>query len=132
MSPGQDPQAELSARLERALHALERQTRAIERLNVLVEASKVLTSTLDLCQVFDDILVLAARHTGADRASLFLVDAEREQLWSLVAQGLEHHELRLPVGGGLAGWVAKHGVSVNLLDAHSDSRFDLYRLSPRS
>src|SRR5262252_10577953 len=101
----EDPHADVSARLERALAALDRQTRAVERLNVLVETSKVLTSTLDLCQVFDSILALAARHTGADRASLFLLDAERGQLWSLVAQGLEHHEIRLPIGGGLAGWV---------------------------
>lgn len=119
-----DSQAEVASRLERALHALERQTRTIERLNVLVEASKVLTSTLDLCKVFDSILELAARHTAADRATLFLVDAERGQLWSLIAQGLEHHEIRLPIGGGLAGWVAKAGLSVNLADAHSDSRFE--------
>jgi sigma-B regulation protein RsbU (phosphoserine phosphatase) len=114
----------VAARLERALHALERQTRAVERLSVLVEASKALTSTLDLCKVFDSILEVATRHTGADRATLFLVDAERGQLWSLVAQGLQHHEIRLPVGRGLAGWVAKEGLTVNLADAHTDARFE--------
>jgi len=122
--PIEDPRLDLNARLERALHALERQTRAVERLSLLAEASKTLTSTLDLCQVFDNILAVATRHTGADRATLFLVDAERGQLWSLVAQGLEHHEIRLPIGRGLAGWVAKEALTVNLADAHADARFE--------
>jgi serine phosphatase RsbU (regulator of sigma subunit) len=123
-APFDDPQAAADARLERALTALARQTRSLERLQLLVEASKVVTSTLDLCQVFDSILEQATRLTAADRASLFLVDAEHGQLWSLIAQGLDHHEIRLPIGRGLAGWVAQHGASVNLADAHSDSRFD--------
>ena len=118
------PRDDVTARLERALTALERQTRTVERLQLLVEASKALTSTLDLCQVFDSILELATRHTGADRATLFLLDAERGQLWSLVAQGLQHREIRLPVGRGLAGWVAKEGLAVNLADAHTDARFE--------
>lgn len=118
------PRDDVSARLERALRALERQTRSVERLQLLVEASKALTSTLDLYQVFDSILELATRHTGADRATLFLVDVERGQLWSLVAQGLQHREIRLPVGRGLAGWVAKEGLAVNLADAHTDARFE--------
>ena len=124
MATPEDPRDDVAARLERALHALERQTRAVERLHVLAEASKALTSTLDLTKVFDSILEVATRHTGADRATLFLVDADRGQLWSLVAQGLQHHEIRLPVGRGLAGWVAKEGLTVNLADAHADARFE--------
>jgi len=115
---------EIAIRLERALQTLERLTRSVDRLNLLVEASKVLNSTLDLAQVFASILEIATRQTGADRATIFLVDAARNELWSLLAQGLEHKEIRLPLGRGLAGWVAQNGVSVNLTDAHSDSRFD--------
>jgi sigma-B regulation protein RsbU (phosphoserine phosphatase) len=115
---------DLSARLEKALAVLEWQKRTVERLSLLVEASRTLTATLDLCQVFDGILALATRHTGADRATLFLVDAERGELWSLIAQGLGHKEIRLPVGQGLAGWVAKNGLTLNLPDAHQDPRFD--------
>jgi sigma-B regulation protein RsbU (phosphoserine phosphatase) len=119
-----DDAVDVSVRLEKALEALERQKRTVERLSLLVEASRTLTATLDLCEVFDGILAFATRHTGADRASLFLVDAERGELWSLIAQGLGHKEIRLPVGKGLAGWVAKHGLTLNLPDAHQDPRFD--------
>jgi serine phosphatase RsbU (regulator of sigma subunit) len=115
---------DVNARLEQALAALARQKRNAERLQLLVEASKTLTSTLDLCQVFDSILELATRHTGADRATLFLVDVEAGELWSLIAQGLDHKEIRLPIGKGLAGWVAQNGLTLNLPDAHQDPRFD--------
>jgi phosphoserine phosphatase RsbU/P len=119
-----DSASNVAARLEDALAALARQQRAVERLTLLVEASKTLTSTLDLCQVFDSVLTLAARLTRADRATLFLVDAERGELWSLVAQGIGRKEIRLPIGQGLAGWVAKNGLTLGLPDAHQDPRFD--------
>jgi phosphoserine phosphatase RsbU/P len=119
-----DTPSAVETRLEEALAALERQQRTVERLSLLVESSKTLTSTLDLCQVFDSILDLAARHTNADRATLFLVDAEGGELWSLIAQGIGHKEIRLPIGRGLAGWVAKNGQTLSLSDAHQDPRFD--------
>lgn len=124
MAKRSETPAHVAVRLERALAALQRQSRAVERLNQLVDACRTFTSTLDLCQVFDSILAVATRLTGADRASLFLVDHERGELWSLIAQGLEHKEIRLPIGQGLAGWVAKNGLTVNLPDAHADARFD--------
>ncbi|HSC77588.1 MAG TPA: SpoIIE family protein phosphatase, partial [Candidatus Acidoferrales bacterium] len=112
------------ASLEDARRLLEQQQRTIDRLSFLVEASKVLNSTLDLPELIAIILNLATRNTGADRGSLFLVDAERKQIWSLVAQGLEQREIRLPMGKGIAGTVAETGEVINLPDAYTDSRFD--------
>ena len=61
---------------------------------------------------------------NADRASLFLVDAASGELWSKVAEGEESREIRIPLGEGIAGWVAKHDQLVNIKDAYSDSRFN--------
>jgi len=96
----------------------------VERLRFLIEASKALNSTLDLAELISIILDMTSRETGAERATLFLVDSERNELWSLVAQGLGHKEIRLPAGRGLAGWVAETGELANLADAHQDPRFD--------
>ena len=112
------------ASLEEARRLIEQQAHTIDRLSFLVEASKVLNSTLDLPQLIDIILGLATRNTGADRGSLFLVDAEQKEIWSLVAQGLEQREIRLPMGKGIAGTVAETGEVVNLPDAYADPRFD--------
>ncbi len=104
--------------------ALQQQAQTVARLHFLIEASKVLNSTLDLAEVIRNILDMTTRETGAERATLFLMDHEKHELWSLVAQGLEEREIRLPAGKGLAGWVAETGEVVNLRDAHDDQRFD--------
>jgi len=103
---------------------IEQQRRTIERLQTLVEASKALNSTLDLGELFEITLNMTTHQAGAERASLFLVDAQRKELWTLVAQGLEQREIRLPFGKGLAGWVAESGETIALDDAYSDPRFD--------
>jgi len=109
-----------------AAHAAQiiQQRRTIERLQTLVEASKALNSTLDLGELFEITLNMTTHQAGAERASLFLVDAQRKELWTLVAQGLEQKEIRLPFGKGLAGWVAESGETIALEDAYSDPRFD--------
>lgn len=62
----------------------------------------------------------------ADRASLFLLDASRGELWSKAARGRsdEPVEIRIPRGAGIAGTVAASGEPINLPDAHVDPRFD--------
>lgn len=109
---------------DEARQELEQQNRTIERLTRLVEVSKVLYSTLDLGELFAIILKITTQHTGAERASLFLLDPQRGELWTLVAQGLDHQEIRLPSGKGLAGWVAQSGQTLNIDDAYADPRFD--------
>ncbi|HET7291859.1 MAG TPA: GAF domain-containing SpoIIE family protein phosphatase [Vicinamibacteria bacterium] len=116
------PQGEETS--EQLRQALALQAKTVERLRFLIEASKVLNSTLDLAEVIRNILDMTTRETGAERATLFLLDHEKNELWSLVAQGLEQKEIRLPAGKGLAGWIAETGQVVNLPDAHEDPRFD--------
>ncbi len=108
---------------EVALESSERRSAVIE-LSTIVEATKRLNSTLDLAELLNIILGLTIRHSGAERGTVFLVDRERQEIWSLVGLGLEQHEIRLPITKGIAGWVAQHGEMVNLADAYSDPRFE--------
>jgi sigma-B regulation protein RsbU (phosphoserine phosphatase) len=112
------------ATLSDAQEIIAHQAHTIDRLHFLVEASKVLNSTLELPELLGIILKMASQNTGADRGSLFLVDREQKQIWSLLAQGLDHKEIRLPMGKGIAGAVAESGEVVNLADAYDDPRFD--------
>jgi putative ABC transport system ATP-binding protein len=61
----------------------------------------------------------------ADRATLFLIDEERGELWSKVAQHEGEHllEIRLPIGQGIAGHVARTGTVLNVPDAYAEPLF---------
>lgn len=95
---------------------------SIERLDLLLEVTRRLTSETDL----DNLLALIATTTTqmleADRATIFLVDADRGELWSRVALG--SGEIRMPIGKGIAGTVALTGEVINIPDAYADPRFN--------
>jgi adenylate cyclase len=97
------------------------------QLASLIEASKLLNATLDRDEVLRRLMVLAARGVNADRATLYLLDESRGELCSIVALGDDDggmlREIRLPLGEGLAGHVARTGETVNVADAYADPRF---------
>jgi signal transduction histidine kinase len=64
------------------------------------------------------------RLIGAERGTLYIVDSEKGELWSKIAQKAEIKEIRLKIGVGIAGHVAKTGETINIKDAYNDSRFD--------
>jgi sigma-B regulation protein RsbU (phosphoserine phosphatase) len=105
---------------------LERQTdhssREIARLRRLIEAAKVLNSTLDLGRLLEVILETALGLVEGDRGTVYLVDHERQELWSRVLKG--NSEIRLPVGSGISGYVAATGDTLNIPDAYFDTRFN--------
>ena len=61
----------------------------------------------------------------AERASLFLVDHERQQLVLRVAQDVaEGVQVRIPLSSGIAGAAAISGQPVRVDDAYADPRFN--------
>ncbi len=104
--------------------AVQRDLKSITQLSLLFEATKLLQSTLDLSELLELILKIAKTECRADRGTVFLVDNKRQQLWSIVAFGLEHEEIRLPFGRGVAGRVASTGEVLNVEDAYSLEFFE--------
>ncbi len=96
----------------------------LDKLNMLVEASKIVNSAIEIDKLLVLILDVAARSIAADRGTLYLVDERTNELWSKAAQGNDMVEIRLPIGKGLAGYVAKTGETVNITDAYQDPRFN--------
>jgi len=97
---------------------------AVDRLRRIVEASYLVHSTLDLDELLGRILEVAARGVGAERGTVFLLDAEHNEIWSRVLSGDERLEIRLPLGQGIAGTVAQTGKTIRIDDAYADPRFD--------
>lgn len=98
--------------------------RQMRNLNALLEVSKALASAFQL----DDLLLLIVGKTTevmeAERSSLFLYDKATNEIWTKIAQGVTLKEIRLPVGVGIAGDVAKTRRGANLPDAYDDPRFN--------
>jgi len=107
--------------LDEARRELERER---GRLRALQEVGTLLGSTLDLNELLTRVLDRVNDVMDADRSTLYLLDDESDELWSKVAQGEQTVEIRLKVGEGLAGSVARTGKSLNLKDAYLDPRFD--------
>ncbi|MBC7187593.1 MAG: SpoIIE family protein phosphatase [Calditrichaeota bacterium] len=105
---------------EKLRSALER----MRHLQSLVEASKIINSTLDLSRLLELILSTALENTAATAGTIYLVDEERGEIWSRVLLSDRKMEIRLPLGRGIAGQVAQTGETVNLVDAYEDPRFD--------
>ncbi|MCZ7678535.1 MAG: GAF domain-containing sensor histidine kinase [Sandaracinaceae bacterium] len=60
----------------------------------------------------------------ADRSTIYLLDDDGQHLISRVAEGQGSADIRLKVGEGLAGWVARTGERLVIKDAYQDVRFD--------
>ncbi len=96
----------------------------IGKLNMLIDAAKTINSSLDLDKLLDIILETAIKSVAVDRGTLYLVDELKGEIWSKALRGSEVIEIRLPLGKGLAGYVAKTGEIVNIPDAYNDPRFN--------
>ncbi|MBM4050172.1 MAG: GAF domain-containing protein, partial [Planctomycetes bacterium] len=90
----------------------------------LLELAKAMSVEKDLYALLDLIVQRTTEVMEADRTSLYLVDADKQQLWTRIAQGLEIKEVRVPIGTGISGHVAKTRETVNIQDAYLDPRFD--------
>jgi len=96
----------------------------LDKLGALLEIGKSLASERDLEKLLTMILNDVTQLTDADRSSLLLTDRENNQIWSLIAQGLDKREIRIPITTGIAGHVATTGEVVNVPDAYEDPRFN--------
>ena len=102
---------------------LKQALRRVDKLQAILEVAKAMAAAHSLDALLPLILREAARVVEADRCSLFILDRQRNELWSRVAQGAKQ-EIRVPLGQGIAGSVAQKGEVVNLRDAYEDARFN--------
>ncbi|HSN15171.1 MAG TPA: sensor domain-containing diguanylate cyclase [Anaeromyxobacteraceae bacterium] len=100
--------------------------RTVDELQALNDIGRALTSTLDLPEVLRLVMARAQDLVKATRFSLLLLDDAARELRFEVASGPGSERiasLRLPVGEGLAGWVARERQPVLVQDAPRDPRF---------
>ena len=114
--PSLDPRAEL-------LHLQARLRAEEKKLALVQEIAEALSAPGGLDRLLALIMEKITALMEADRATLYLLTDDGTELWSKVVHGGQVQEIRLRVGEGIAGWVAKSGDTVNIPDAYSDRRF---------
>lgn len=94
------------------------------RLRLLLDTARELGSEVNLDLLIEQLVERTSRIMNCVRSSVFLLDSERGELYTLVAQGLDAREIRIPLTSGLAGHVARTGEKLNVSDAYRDQRFN--------
>ena len=82
------------------------------------------TADMDLSTMLAKVVNEAAKMLQADRATLFLNDEKKGELFSRVAMGASVGEIRLPNTAGIAGAVFTTGQAINIPYAYADLRFN--------
>lgn len=91
-----------------------------------VSATGVLSAPSEHSALLDQIVQTAMHVLGARAGSLYLIDEGAEQLEFVVALGERAAPLvgqRLPLGQGVAGWVAATGQAIAVSDVQQDPRW---------
>ncbi|HES59061.1 MAG TPA: GAF domain-containing sensor histidine kinase [Caldithrix sp.] len=113
---------------ERMKNKLDQLKKTLERKEIEMQSiqhiGKALSSELRIEQLLQLIMDEVTRLMNAERSTFYIVDEERGELWSQIAQKAEILEIRLKIGTGIAGHVAKTGEIINISDAYNDDRFD--------
>ena len=93
-----------------------------DKLAAILAICQKMNSERDLGSLLDLIAREATHLLDCDRASIFLLDRERNDLWSKVALG-STEILRFDAAEGIAGHTVQTGETINVEDAYSDPRF---------
>lgn len=100
-----------------------------EHLRLFHEVAREITSTLNLETVLTTIMTRMAQFFGPERWSMLLVDEEAQDLFYVIAVGENSASLkglRIPLGEGVAGWVASTGNPLVVPNVHLDPRWKTY------
>ncbi len=91
-------------------------------LNAVLEVSRLIGATVELMPLLKSIERAALKVLSCERASVFLYDPTNDELYSMIATGVEG--LRLSAKRGIAGEVVRTRKIINVPDAYADPRFN--------
>jgi signal transduction histidine kinase/DNA-binding response OmpR family regulator len=98
----------------------------VQELDALYQASKSISTTVELSKLLPTILQLATQVIGAKIGSIMLSDENKKELRIEAAIGLDLEIVQktvLKLGDSIAGYVAEKGTPLIVEDVESDPRF---------
>ena len=109
-------------------------TKRHERLQLLYQVSNVIHSTLEAQEALQLIVSEAVRLMNASSGSVVLINPTSGFLEISASQNLPSAatKLKLRIGEGVTGWVARHGKTVRMGDVTQDPRYVAARRGVKS
>jgi len=101
----------------------------MDHLRVFHEVARALTQTLELEEILLAIMEKMAQFFGPERWSMLMVDEKAQQLYYAIAVGEDAETLkglRIPLGEGVAGWVASTGNPLVVPDVSLDEQWSAF------
>lgn len=77
----------------------------------------------ELQSIFESVMTEGANLVNAERATLFMLDREKEELWSQVATGTDGI-IKVSSSSGIVGAGVQSGEMINVKNAYEDDRFN--------
>jgi adenylate cyclase len=108
----------------RSAQVMERMLAARQEELKFLDLVAEVTADMDLSTMLAKVVNEAAKMLQADRATLFLNDEKKGELFSRVAMGASVGEIRLPNTAGIAGAAFTSGQAINIPHAYADLRFN--------
>lgn len=106
---------------------IERLNQKVKRLRTLIEVNEVISSSLEIDTILENVMSISKKVMNADASSLMRIDEKTNELIYQVAQGSVGEklkkEVRLKIGQGIAGTVAAEGKPLLLEDAYTHPKF---------
>ena len=93
------------------------------KLETILRICRRMNSERDLDRLLDLLAEEAGSLLHCERISIFLLDADRNQLWSKVAMGLPD-TIRVDSRSGIVGAAIESGRTIHVPDAYADPRFN--------
>jgi phosphoserine phosphatase len=95
-----------------------------EQMKQVLDVSRMLAVTTDLDPLLLRIAQAATALLNCERASIFIHDKAKKQLFTKVALQLQTKEIRIPDTAGIAGAAFQHNELIHVSNPYEDARFN--------
>lgn len=112
---------------QRVAEAAQELGRRLAEFTALSQVAAAISSVMEVQPLLEMIMEKSKEVMDAEASSLMLLDEETQEMCFNVAtgeKGAALKEIRLPLGKGIAGWVAVHQEPLLVPDAYQDPRFN--------
>ena len=94
------------------------------RLEAFLRVSRLMNAETNRAKLIEKINEEVRDYLEADRFTVFFHDTDTDELYSFVATGVGHNEIRIPSNSGVAGHVFQSGDMIRVPDAYESQYFN--------